>query len=109
MKIEDIMTYSTIDKADSSKVDELKSLIHENSLEGQIIIVSELIGTVIYGVNLFTALRKIYLQEFDFDLESLAGIEIMDADDVINKYCEENNCTFLETDFERIIDEILQQ
>ena len=92
MKARDIISYNTINETDSARVNELKASIMEHGWQGAPILVSETHNRLITGSHRLAALKDIYDNEWDFDLDSLGDVA-EPVDDLIEAWCEENDCT----------------
>ena len=92
MKATDIMSYSQINETDKTYVDEIKASILANSWQGSPILVCESQGRLITGSHRLAALKDIYDNEWDFDLDSLGDVA-EPVDDILDAWCEENDCT----------------
>lgn len=88
----EIINYNAINDTDQDRVAEIKRSIMENGWQGAPILVSEAHSRLITGSHRLTALKDIYDNEWDFDLDSLGDVA-ESVDDIIDAWCEENDCT----------------
>lgn len=92
MKAIEIMSYHKINEVDPSRVNEIKRSILENGWQGAPILICESHGMMITGSHRLAALKDIYNNEWDFDLDSLGDVA-EPVDDLLDAWCEENDCT----------------
>lgn len=92
MKARDIVNYIPINETDSARVAEIKRSIMEDGWKGAPILVCEAHTMLITGSHRLAALKDIYDNEWDFDLDSLGDVA-EPVDDIIDAWCEENDCT----------------
>lgn len=72
MKAMDIIWYNRINETDADRVDSIKKSIMRDGWKGAPILVCESLGLLITGSHRLQALKSIYANEWDFDLDSLA-------------------------------------
>lgn len=90
MKAIEIMCYSEINDVMADRLEEIKTSIKENGWQGAPILVCESMGCLITGSHRLAALKAI--ADEDFDLDGLGDVA-EPVDDIINAWCEENDCT----------------
>lgn len=88
----EIISYNPINETDHTHVAELKASIMENGWQGAPILVCEAHNMLITGSHRLAALKGIYDNEWDFDLDSLGDVA-EPVDDILESWCEENDCT----------------
>lgn len=97
MKATEIINYITINETNAQRVAEIKASIMANGWQGAPILVSAAHNCLITGSHRLAALKDIYDDELDFDLDSLGDVA-EDVDDILDAWCAENDAS---------IDEIL--
>lgn len=92
MKATEIMHYSEINETMADHLAEIKESIKTNGWQGAPILVCESLGCLITGSHRLAAIKAIADEDWDFDLDSLGDVA-EPVDDIINAWCEENDCT----------------
>lgn len=90
----DELRFELLNKVDKEKVNEIKKSIIENGWKGQIFYCN--LG-LLTGSHRIQALRE--LQE-DYDIE----FDAIDLTNEVNEYCENNDCSYGDIDFDEIND-----
>lgn len=88
----EIMSYAEINSIEAARTLELKKSIMDNGWIGAPILVSTSRGMLITGSHRLAALKSICDSNWSFDLDALGDVA-EDVDDIINAWCEENDCT----------------
>lgn len=88
----EIMYYTPINKTDPRKVSEIIDSITANGWHGSPILVSTSHGRLITGSHRLEALKSL-----DFDPDDLGDVA-EDVDDIIDKWCEDNDSTIDDID-----------
>lgn len=92
MKAAEILNYITINETDAQRVADIKSSIMANGWQGAPILVSVAHNRLITGSHRLAALKDIYDNEWDFDLDSLGDVA-EDVDDILDAWCAENDAS----------------
>lgn len=102
MKANEILYFSPINSTDPGKAQALAEAIRENGWCGAPILVCESMGQLITGSHRHAALRLLYddMESF-FDLDQLGDVA-EPVDDIINAWCEENDCTIDEIAYDNL-------
>nr|DAP69517.1 MAG TPA: ParB-like nuclease domain [Caudoviricetes sp.] len=102
MKANEIIYFSPINSTDPAKAQALAEAIRENGWCGAPILVCESMGQLITGSHRHAALRLLYndMENF-FDLDQLGDVA-EPVDDIINAWCEENDCTIDEIAYDNL-------
>lgn len=87
----EIINYNPINETESNHVAELKASIMENGWQGAPILVCMAHNMLITGSHRLAALKDIYDNELDFDLDSLGDVA-ESVDEILDAWCEENGC-----------------
>ena len=88
MRISEIWYYATVNETDPKKVEKIKSSIIKNGWNGTPILVHSVQCEVINGCHRLAALRQL------FEEDEMDDIEVAEAvDEIIDRYCEENDIT----------------
>lgn len=95
----EIINYAEINETDENRVAEIKCSILENGWKGAPILVSEMYSMLITGSHRLAALKSIYDNDWDFDLDSLGDVA-ESVDDILATWCEENNCAINDIPFD---------
>lgn len=92
MKATELMNYYGINAVDEKRVKEIKESILENGWVGAPILVCESLVCLITGSHRLAALKAIYENDWDVDLDSLGDVA-EDVTDIIEAWCIENDAT----------------
>lgn len=92
MKAMEIIRYAEINEVDAAHVAEIKASILTHGWTGAPILVCESLGQLVTGSHRLAALKDICDNNWDFDLDSLGEVA-EPVDDIINAWCEGNDCT----------------
>lgn len=101
MKAMDILNFCPINETDGAHVAEIKKSIMANGWNGAPILVHEGCGMLITGSHRLAAIKDIYDNEWDFDLDAIGDVA-ESVDDIIENYCAENDCTIDEIPFDSL-------
>lgn len=101
MKATEILNYITINKTDAPRVAEIKASILANGWQGAPILVSAAQNRLITGSHRLVALKSIYDDEWDFDLDSLGDVA-EDVDDILDAWCSENSASIDEIPYNNL-------
>lgn len=88
----EIIWYNPINETDAGHVDNIKKSIMRDGWQGAPILVCEAHGRLITGSHRLAALKSIYDNELDFDLDSLGDVA-QSVDDILDTWCIDNDCT----------------
>lgn len=88
----EIIGYNPINAIEAAHVDSIKKSILADGWNGAPILVCATHDMLITGSHRLAALKDIYDNEWDFDLDSLGDVA-EPVDDILDAWCEENDCT----------------
>ena len=89
MKASKIMYYKKINNTDPDHVHEIAESVRINGWQGAPILVMESFGILITGSHRLAALKE--LEDDLFDIDGLGDVA-EPVDDIINAWCESNDC-----------------
>lgn len=102
MKANEIFFFAPVNEVDEKKVRDLVESIKANGWTGAPILVSVAHGTLITGSHRLAALRTLDADmDWDGDLDDLGDIA-EDVDDIIDAWCEENDNTIDDIQFDNL-------